>query len=426
MKSLKNIFSYFPALKTASKPVQVGEKAPNIIFKNMLNVPKKRLALEELKDKPVIIVFWQRTCTACLNSMHVLAQLQAQYAWRIIFILCTDDTTAHIEWFLRRRKQLRELALPMCVDMGGRIKKYFPHVQLPHVVWIGEGRRVKAITSVEHLTQANIVELLTTNRLRLPVKQDALHFNVNRSFAENGVAANEGAFYESHLTGHLPGVASQRGYYTDDQYSRIYAVNVSKASLYAIAYRYEEHLHEAQLPVRTVFEEEQDRLHIFPQTNDVFPDHTESLLSYELLLPPQKGFEAEYCAHKLMQKDLDRYFNCTSKMAGLLRDCYEVVPRQQQDPEPSASSYQEETVSEMIFYNRPVSNVINYVCDSFTTPLPLVCDDKTNRMTIRLKKQYDDWTALHKDLTDAGLMLQVAQRHINMLVFSSSQEAPAP
>lgn len=50
----------------AIKPLNIGDKVPDIEFKDVVNYPKKKVKLSDFKGQMVILDFWGTYCCTCI------------------------------------------------------------------------------------------------------------------------------------------------------------------------------------------------------------------------------------------------------------------------------------------------------------------------------------------------------------------------
>jgi peroxiredoxin len=122
-----------PGLATAQTGLDAGQEAPGFSLERL---DGGRLALSDLRGRPVLINFWASWCVPCRVEMPALAQ-----AWRaqraqgleVVAINLTDqERRADIARFVS------DLALPFTVllDVRGRVRERYRLVQLPTTIFL--------------------------------------------------------------------------------------------------------------------------------------------------------------------------------------------------------------------------------------------------------------------------------------------------
>lgn len=150
----------------------------DLVITHVYNYPASKIRIGDLKGKLVILDFWGTWCGSCIHSFPKLDSLQKKYKNKLQIILVnsitgTGDTRQMIETFLKkwRSKTGRPFVLTYAIE-DTLLTKFFPHVYLPHYVWIGTDRKVLAITGSDEVTTENINAAIKGERLNLHLKKD--------------------------------------------------------------------------------------------------------------------------------------------------------------------------------------------------------------------------------------------------------------
>ena len=153
----------------------VGDRVPDLIFKNVVNYTGDSLQLSGFKRRAVLLDFWATYCGSCVSGLVHLKEVERKYGRYIsIVIVDTDvrETRSVVEGFLKRQNEEgNKVGFPFVLDHQA-LPVLFPHKSIPHYVWIGADGRVKAITSSKDLTDGNLERLVSGYSLDLPVKED--------------------------------------------------------------------------------------------------------------------------------------------------------------------------------------------------------------------------------------------------------------
>src|SRR5438876_938837 len=101
-------FSY--AQKKTIQPLSIGDKVPDITFKNVLNYKSNKAKLSDFKGKLVILDMWSTWCTSCITAFPEMETLQKQFKDKIQILLVNPhnpkyDSKQKIESVLARLKQ---------------------------------------------------------------------------------------------------------------------------------------------------------------------------------------------------------------------------------------------------------------------------------------------------------------------------------
>lgn len=158
---------------TTSKEIQIGQKVPEIFFTNVFNYKDSTIRLSGLKGKAVILDFWATWCSGCVKGIPHMDSLQRMYPEKLQVLMIDAfgrDSREKLLSFLKKKKEeIPGFCLP--VIQGNDIKSIFPHMFLPHYVWISPDGIVQAITGQQALSPINIKNFISGKTLNLPVKQ---------------------------------------------------------------------------------------------------------------------------------------------------------------------------------------------------------------------------------------------------------------
>lgn len=160
------------------KPLAVGDTMPPFLLSNILNWSSTQINVEDLKHKLVILDFWGTWCSSCLKGFTKLDSLQQQFPLQLHPILVnntitTADTQEKIQSYLSKRNQSPKTTIrfPVAIEEGPELQQLFPHLFLPHYVWL-YNNQVIAITSSSELTKQNIQSILSGKPNFIPTKND--------------------------------------------------------------------------------------------------------------------------------------------------------------------------------------------------------------------------------------------------------------
>lgn len=170
-----------PILCSAQSPpvkaLTIGDTVPDIVFNNIINYKDSTARLSDFKGKLVILDFWATTCMACVYSLPRIDSLQNHFKNDVQFLLVNPkssrDDIARVDKFLKILKRNRgfEVRLPMTI-FDETATSLFPFRFLPHYAWIGSDGIVKAITTKQEVTEANINAVLAGQAIYMPIKND--------------------------------------------------------------------------------------------------------------------------------------------------------------------------------------------------------------------------------------------------------------
>ena len=199
------------------KTYTVGDKVPDLVFKNLVNYRSDKVKLSELKGKLVLIDFWELGCSNCIAAFPKFRQVREQFADKVEVITVTS--LASREAYENESKQLPSMkgfSLPLVLE-DDVLHKYFPFEAISHVVWIDGNGIVKAITGTEYVTTENVALALKDEHLPWPVKKDIIGFDYAKPLL--GIVSEEApapaVLYYSAFTSYMEGLSQHSRKYYD-------------------------------------------------------------------------------------------------------------------------------------------------------------------------------------------------------------------
>ncbi|AIM36741.1 hypothetical protein KO02_08530 [Sphingobacterium sp. ML3W] len=155
-----------------SKALKVGDTfvPPNSIHQMRGN--GKPIELQKLKDKVVILDFFDTFCGICIQTMSKLQKLQDKLKDKVQIITVGWQDRATLEKFFEQNEFLKENRANLPVIYSDLyLKELFPHRSVPHVVCLYKGK-VHAITGNKLITEEHILGLYNNGQIDLPLKDD--------------------------------------------------------------------------------------------------------------------------------------------------------------------------------------------------------------------------------------------------------------
>lgn len=302
------------------RALSVGDTVPDVTIRNVYNYPDSVIKLSDLKGKLTILDFWATWCGGCIYSFPKMMHLKKTFG-EDLQILCVnsfsgDDYSKVSKSFANWRKRLdMNITLPYALK-DTLLSQMFPHLTIPHYVWIGSSNRILAITHSNDVTEENILSVLDGKEISLYVKRDELLYNIEVPLLVNGNGGDADAFlYRSILTKYKTGLGHTGGREVDGNgnITKVYFINTTPLSLIRQAYPMMRNYNRSRLiykvPDHSKFKDDSE-----PEIENSF--------CYELICPPvSEGKMQEY-----MQADISKFFNITAKIAKENIDCYLLKP----------------------------------------------------------------------------------------------------
>lgn len=148
--------------------LKIGDSIPAQIWETpleVINFPQKTTTLKYDRNKLVLLDFWATWCNPCLKNFPYMEELQRQFGNKIKILPVTTQERVFVENFFRSKKDQRYSHTSSVVD-GGIFKKLFPHLGVPYIVWIKDGKVINT-TDAEQVTEKAIREILAGDKSSL-------------------------------------------------------------------------------------------------------------------------------------------------------------------------------------------------------------------------------------------------------------------
>jgi thiol-disulfide isomerase/thioredoxin len=152
------------SVTSAFKPVKIGGRIPDVTLTNVYNYETTKTNLSDFKAKLIILDFWTTCCTSCLANFPKTENLQKQYGGEVQFIKVTNQPRTDVLPFLEKLHKTDPSAIPV-VTGDSALHQLFPHINLPHYVWLDQTGKVVATTTGEQLLIENIDQFLSNDKI---------------------------------------------------------------------------------------------------------------------------------------------------------------------------------------------------------------------------------------------------------------------
>lgn len=171
-----------------SKKVNIGDKVPDYILRNMINYPDSTVNLLDFKGKILVLDFWATSCSACLASWPKLIQLQEKFKDQIqIITVNANENTEKIRATISKQEKIHKYQMTLPVAIGDRqLMKLFPHASLPHVIMIGQNQIVSYIINGYELNELTIQNMLEGKQIDFYEKTDRFEMDYGKPLFING------------------------------------------------------------------------------------------------------------------------------------------------------------------------------------------------------------------------------------------------
>ncbi|WP_026969641.1 TlpA family protein disulfide reductase [Algoriphagus terrigena] len=410
----------FPA---PSDSLKIGDKIPEgIEFSSVLRYDADKLRLDDFKGKFLILEFWAPTCTGSIASLPVMDKINQKYGDQIQVLPLTIFSEDRVTETLENYKSVNAIDLPMVAD-ASRLRVYFPHATIPHLIIVDPGGVVVAITGMEDMTEQNLDLLLETGVSAFRVKEDRkIRLDPDeRLISESRHVPNKNIWFQSALTGYIPDVNGSLIQRYED-FSHIRIVNMALYSHYQLAYSERSRTdYFGTNRIETVgFGPEE----IFTKKSGAdyraWKEEGGHVFGYELIAPPTAD------PYQLMREDLKRFFpDITATVVPKKKTVYAIVQQPGKTFPQSAipeRSYQTTPVGvEMTRY--PLQGFVYHLNVFFlqTSPIPVV--NRTGidyPIDLTLEAQLSSIESLRQALRQNGLDLIEREEEIPVLVLEKT------
>nr|WP_233164825.1 TlpA disulfide reductase family protein [Pedobacter sp. ASV28] len=410
------------AVDITATGLQIGQPVPDISINSIHNFKSNSAKISDFKGKLLIIDFWATWCSPCIAMLPKMDSLQRQFGDKVQFLSVTYQSEKEAMPFLEKleKQSKRKYILPV-VTNDTKLNKLFPHVFLPHYVWIDQKGFVKAITDFNEINAEGINKALN-NVGSLTKKADLkIAYDEKKPFLING-NGGDGKNLISHslLTGFSSGISGGYSYDPIDIGSyrprKISCWNKSISYLFRIAYQEDK----SYIPLNRVVFNVKDTLSIYnPYSGKRFLDwQPQNTYCYELIVPPEQAKQA----FKIMQADLSRMFpKYEARMEKQKVRCLALVRTSLDDKigTTGGKSMGEVTPTSFVAKNAFISYLIVQLSIKYLSkyPLPIIDDTHySNKVDLDLEANLSDVTSLNNALKKYDLAFVEKDIELDMLI----------
>lgn len=292
-------------LASTRDSLRIGDPIPDdLVFTQVLRSDAKEIRLSDFRGKYLILQFWATWCTASSGFLLQAEEIQQHFGDRIQVLPVTYESKEKVEKSLALRKSLADLHVPLITDES-RLRNYFPHLRLPHLILIDPEGKVRAITGAEDMSIAKLSTLMDTGVGSFRLKQDRrVPVNLEENLISgNTQLASKNIRFQSALTHYIPGVDGASMENLADG-AHLLFVNTSLIKLYRHAYTGRDLPNYFGLNriLSEGFEEEELTTSKSGLDYQEWMEKGDRVFGYELIAPP--GVDG----YALMREDLRRFF----------------------------------------------------------------------------------------------------------------------
>lgn len=404
------------------KAFNIGDTTPPLTFSNVYNQPEAFVSMQDYKGKLIIIDFWNRWCGSCIEAFPKMEKLQKEFGDKIKVLLVTTDKKEEVVKLFKRFK------VPELTILYGDtlLSAMFPHITVPHHVWINPDGRIQFITDGYNATVQNVSKLLEGKKISLPLKKELEDIDRDVDLWKEG----NGRF-QKYITNYSFIMSKvnenwEHGFgFSKDTVNNTCGfkfINSPLIDLYKVAFEGSINYDAGYFGMsnRVQFgDAATHRFFDYPGNTDSIPAWEErNLVCYESKWKMQN----DSLAYKYLQDDTNRFFPFSAKVENKEVPCYILKLASCFTGSKYADKEKvfEYTDSSFILKNM----LISYIIESLNhlelfKAFPVV--DETNyteAVDIHLTNAFTDISNLKKQLLQNGLLLEEGKRKIRMLVIS--------
>lgn len=392
------VINLVQSLNIHSQELKVGDILPNVTVRNLYNGPADSINLSETKSKLILLDFWGTGCLSCLKSFPKLDSIKERFSKDVQIILINRESKDSTLRYLAKRKNIRMPKNVPFLSSDTVLHRLFPHVFVPHLVWIDSNRTVISITYGENATVDNVSAYLKRKSLAMVEKKDT----INKDYSEEELwmaqtALNSNALpYYSYIANYFPGTRGGAGIRSEipgGPTNQIYIEGGTILELYATAfaewYKYPFRLHSNTIILKV----SDSSKYLYPKNiNELIPWLAKNGYSYRLRVPEEKASQL----FMYMKNDLERYFGLKARIIKKEIPCI-VVSRDKKVAVQKKHSQSEIDNSLNLLWSR-LSWYIKMKLDDDASPEPFInlFNEKPDFTLLINKENWERWD--HKNL----------------------------
>ncbi len=309
-----------------SQELKIGDHAPDMTVQHVINTEQQNLRLSDFKGKLIILDFWGIYCSSCIAAFPKLDSLQKKYNDKIQIIAVNRESKEITLNFFAKHKNIRLPQIPF-VTGDSILESFFPHIYVPHHVWIDSNKVVQFITNGYNTTSRNISQFLNNNDIKLAEKKDVFNFDFDKPFILEGNGRwLDKVVYYSYIMHSIPGVNTGFHYEKENNgnihlYSTSSILDLFKFALSKGDYWKFRSKNEVVLNIKA------------PNTFDISGNAdiddwiAKYYFIYDLLLPGSRANKL----YSIMQQDLERFFEVKAAIQRRKIKCLALIRTSKKD-----------------------------------------------------------------------------------------------
>jgi len=408
------------------KALKVGDKIPESFWQQehtiYQNGKTTKQNLSAYKGKLLILDFWATWCGSCIAAMPKLHHLQEQFKDQLNILAVTNTPTKEAVAFLNTNSTVKDLNV-VTITADQALKQAFPHLVIPHLIWIAADGSYHAATGNDQVNFANIQNLLKGDvqslRQKIDLAKGSHIFLQEQLLAANVIQSYSLFFkgiYDGLPAGHKEFIAPNKQL-TGISCTNLPLIEIYEKCIYAlfkekgIAYTYKRRVVEGDAIVQQELVKADEHPYSFNDSNDLY--------SYTRRGAPM----AEFTFYKHMLTELNAnssYNGVITKRATkclVLRLTGDGNALKTKGGEPKQQWL---TQKDTYITNYPIAYMVNRI--NALSGIPLLIIDETgflDKVDIKIDGQLNQ-ANLMASLSNYGLALTEETRMLDMFVINSN------
>jgi thiol-disulfide isomerase/thioredoxin len=396
------------------RPLKVGDRVPDLTFKDVVNYKSKTLKLSDFRGQVVMLDFWATWCNSCLAAFPHEYELEHNLPGilKIILVDCknTRDTPGKVAKFLEDRKASYQFT---SISNDYILDKFFPHPGgLPHFVWIKDNV-VVSIPDRNEITEANI-RTVYSGKTSTIAQNKYIPYDFNKEIFQDGNGGGHSKpLYHSLLFSHKPYLEEFTSLPVDEGKgaSRIAIINRTRTQLILASLPDADDIFESRIILKV------SRPGDYSSDSTSEPWNRRNRFIYESTFSPR----SRESAFVVMQNDLQRFFNIHYYLVSRDTECLVLtlldtakIPKGIFGVHPE-SNYFDHRNAPVFFRNSPISNIIFRLEGVYGIPV-IDATQYKQRVSLNFPTDLKDIKEVADSLEKQGLRLSREKRKIRYLV----------
>jgi thiol-disulfide isomerase/thioredoxin len=413
----------FPKNKPVQKAIEIGDQVPDFVFDKLLNYSTTKAKLSDFKGKLVLLDFWSTTCTSCLANFPKMEYLQEKFKDKIQIVLVNtiltrDDATKILSFFERRRNPRGE-KYKLLVSIEDRITDgMFPHRSLPHYVWIGPDRILRAITTSAYVTDTNIKSLLENQYFELPIKRE---IDADLPLFMSDEIKNLNMLQRSlFVKGKIDGLPSGSRWKINNK--KVNGIMISNRSMLEMYKEIAKYLIPGLSDHKIILSVKDSSLISFDSSKRNYYDDwaKKNAYTYELIVPIEQATNLYQYAFD----DLNRYSDYKGEVETRLMPCLALIEigKEKKFVAKNGEKIKSITSEKMSLHNVNIMTLINELTDSFSEKIILNETGYNGKIDIEIKLPINGLDDLRRKLNLFNLDVVPVDREQEILFISDKNE----